>query len=121
MPPLEINARKHGGRTVVRLRGELDIACSDELRRQLRSARAEHGEHVVLDLEDLEFMDSQGLSVIVGCYKAVTAAGGSLALAGPRPLVRRTLEITGLHRRIPVLPTLAEAVAAGPGPAAQGS
>ncbi|MEU9020565.1 STAS domain-containing protein [Actinomadura sp. NPDC048394] len=112
MPPLEVTARSQAGRAVVRLRGELDIAGSDELRRHLEAARREHGDHLILDLADLEFMDSQGLSVIVGCYKAATAAGGSLTLAGPRPLVRRTLEITGLHRRIPVQASLEAALTA---------
>ncbi|MEU8797560.1 STAS domain-containing protein [Spirillospora sp. NPDC048819] len=110
MPLLEVTTRPHGGRAVVRLRGELDIACSDDLRRQLNDARREHGEHLVLDLADLEFMDSGGLAVIVACYKAATAAGGGLVLAAPRPLIRRTLEITGLHRRIPVVPTLEDAL-----------
>ncbi|MFA1545431.1 STAS domain-containing protein [Actinomadura chokoriensis] len=110
MPPLEVTTRSDGGRTVVRLSGELDIACSEDLRRDLNAARREHGEHLVLDLAGLEFMDSNGLSVIVDCYKAATAAGGSLTLAGPRPIVRRALEITGLHRRIPVTETLQEAL-----------
>ncbi|MEV4674176.1 MULTISPECIES: STAS domain-containing protein [Actinomadura] len=106
-----MTTRADGGRAVVRLRGELDIACSEDLRRELNEARREHGEHLVLDLAELEFMDSNGLSVIVACYKAATAAGGSLTLAGPRPIVRRALEITGLHRRIPVTETLQEALA----------
>ncbi|NKZ07278.1 STAS domain-containing protein [Actinomadura latina] len=110
MPPLTVTTRPDGGRTVVRLCGELDIACSEDLRRDLNEARREHGEHLVLDLAELEFMDSNGLSVIVACYKATTAAGGSLTLAGPRPIVRRALEITGLHRRIPVTTTLQEAL-----------
>ncbi|WP_433151418.1 STAS domain-containing protein [Actinomadura nitritigenes] len=112
MPPLEVTARSHAGRAVVRLRGELDIAGSDELRRHLEAARREHGDHLILDLAELDFMDSQGLSVIVGCYKAATAAGGSLTLAGPRPVVRRALEITGLHRRIPVQASLEAALSA---------
>ncbi|MFD0691741.1 STAS domain-containing protein [Actinomadura fibrosa] len=116
MPALEVTARALDGRTVVSLRGELDIAVSDDLRRQIRAARREHGDHVVLDMESLEFMDSHGLSVIISCYKSVTAAGGSLTLAGPRPIIRRTLEITGLHRRFRVLPTLAEAIAPEPEP-----
>ncbi|MGH3240455.1 MAG: STAS domain-containing protein [Spirillospora sp.] len=106
MPPLEVTVRPHGGRAVVRLRGELDIATADDLRRHLNEARREHGENVVLDLSGLEFMDSGGLSVIVACYKATSAAGGGLVLAAPRPIVRRALEITGLHRRIPVTDTL---------------
>ena len=109
MPLLEVTTRPHAGRAVVRLRGDLDVASSEDLRRHLDQARREHGEHLVLDLADLEFMDSGGLSVIVACYKAATAAGGSLTLAAPKPLVRRSLEITGLHRRIPVVTTLEEA------------
>ncbi|WP_433462622.1 STAS domain-containing protein [Spirillospora sp. CA-128828] len=117
MPPLEVTTRPDGGRAVVRLCGELDIASADDLRRHLNEARREHGERLVLDMTELAFMDSGGLSVIVACYKATTAAGGSLVLAGPLPIVRRTLEITGLHRRIPVLDTLEEALAAEPDPA----
>ncbi|WP_158581627.1 STAS domain-containing protein [Actinomadura spongiicola] len=110
MPPLEVTTRPHEGRAVVRLRGELDIASVDELRRHLNDARREHGERLVLDLTGLEFMDSGGLSVIVACYKATTAGGGGLTLAAPRPIVRRALEITGLHRRIPVTDTVEDAL-----------
>ncbi|TDD32060.1 anti-sigma factor antagonist [Actinomadura sp. KC06] len=110
VPPLEVTIRPRGGRAVVRLRGELDIASADDLRRHLNDARREHGEDLVLDLADLEFMDSGGLSVIVACYKATSAAGGSLVLAAPRPIVRRALEITGLHRRITVTDTVDEAL-----------
>ncbi|NDU75605.1 anti-sigma factor antagonist [Actinomadura sp. DSM 109109] len=117
MPPLEVTTRRDGGRAVLRLCGELDAAGSQELRARLDEARREHGDHLVLDLTGLDFMDSGGLSVIVSCYKAATAAGGSLVLAGPRPIVRRALEITGLHRRIPVRNTLQEALAAEPDPA----
>ncbi|MBW8482488.1 STAS domain-containing protein [Actinomadura parmotrematis] len=114
MRPLEVITRAQDGRALVELRGELDVATAAELRVRLRTARREHGENLVLDLRGLEFMDSDGLAVLVRCYKAVTAAGGSLTLAGPRPVVRRTLEVTGLHRRMTVVDTLAEALAPVP-------
>ncbi|WP_067482019.1 STAS domain-containing protein [Actinomadura hibisca] len=117
MRPLQVSTRPHDGHTLVRLCGELDIATAEDLRLRLSAARRSHGEHLVLDLADLEFMDSQGLSVLVHCYKAVTAAGGSFTLAAPRPIVRRTLEITGMHRRMTVVGSLEEALAgtAAPG------
>jgi len=117
--PLQVNARSHDGRTVVKLRGELDIANAEDLRQKLTTARQELGEQVVLDLADLEFMDSHGLSVIIHCYKAATAAGGGLTLAAPRPIVRRTLEVTGLTLRMNVTDSLDQALAepAGAGPA----
>ncbi|GLZ12447.1 hypothetical protein Acsp04_26820 [Actinomadura sp. NBRC 104425] len=110
--PLEVTSRPYGGCTVVRLRGELDIATADELRLRLRRARREHGDRVVLDLAGLEFTDSHGLSVIIGCYRSAAEAGGCLVLVAPRPIVWRALEITGLHRRLTIVDTVEEAVAA---------
>jgi anti-sigma B factor antagonist len=108
---LTLNTRAFDGCAVVSLRGELDIASADELRRHLRQTRRTHGDHIILDLDDLEFMDSHGLSVIINCYKAVIAESGSLALAGARPIIMRTLEITGLHRRLPMYDTVEQAAA----------
>lgn len=111
MQHLQLITQEVDGHAVVRLKGELDIATVDDLRNDLRKARQAHGEHVILDMTELEFMDSQGLSVIVSCHKAVTAAGGSLALVAPRPIVRRTLEITGLSGRLHVFDSVEEAAA----------
>lgn len=111
MQHLQLTTQQIDGHAVVRLKGELDIATVDDLRDDLRKARQSYGEHVILDLTELEFMDSQGLSVIVGCHKTVTAAGGSLGLVAPRPIVRRTLEITGLTGRLHVFDTIEEAAA----------
>ncbi|HEU5156561.1 MAG TPA: STAS domain-containing protein [Streptosporangiaceae bacterium] len=111
MQHLQLTTQEIDGHAVVRLKGELDIATVDYLRDDLRKARHSYGEHVVLDLTELDFMDSQGLSVIVACQKAATAAGGSLALVAPRPIVRRTLEITGLSARLQVFDTVEEAIA----------
>jgi anti-sigma B factor antagonist len=109
---LTVSTRDHDGCAVVTLRGELDIASADDLRRHLRETRRTHGDHIILDLPGLEFMDSHGLSVIIGCHKSVSAGEGSLALVGARPIIRRTLEITGLHRRLTMYDTVEEAAAA---------
>lgn len=106
---LRLSTTTRDGFAVVNLKGELDIASAEDLRRHLRSTRASHGDHIILDLGTLEFMDSQGLSVIIRYHRAVTAEGGSLALAAPCPIVRRTLQITGLHRRLPVFDSVEEA------------
>ncbi|HZB30268.1 MAG TPA: STAS domain-containing protein [Streptosporangiaceae bacterium] len=111
MQHLQLTTLEVDGHAVVRLKGELDIATVDDLRHDLRKARQSYGDHVILDLAELEFMDSQGLSVIVGCHKAVTATGGSLALVAPRPIVRRTLEITGLSGRLRIFGSVEEAAA----------
>lgn len=109
---LRLTTRAHEGCAVVSLHGELDIACADDLRREIAAARRTHGDHIILDLDALEFMDSHGLSVIVTSYKAAVGAGGSLSLVAPRQIVRRTLEITGLSRRLSIHPTVEAAATA---------
>lgn len=115
MQQLTLATRAHDGHTVVSMRGELDIASADDLRRHLREARSTHGDHVILELTDLEFMDSHGLSVIIACYKSVSTADGSLTLVGARPIIRRTLEITGIDRRLPLFDTVEAAAASRTG------
>ena len=69
-------------------------------------------DHVVLDLAAVDFMDTSSLAVIVGHWKGLVAAGGSLALAGARFEYTRTLWITGLANRIPMYDSVDLAIAA---------
>ncbi len=57
-------------------------------------------------------MDTSILAVIVRHWKTLTAAGGTLALAGPRYRKTKTLWITGLAERLPLYDSAAETTAA---------
>jgi anti-sigma B factor antagonist len=105
----ELSTELADGTLVVRLLGDLDIVTSRELDDTLSKARRTH-QHVVLDLSGVEFMDTSSLAVIVGHWKGVMAAGGSLSLAGARYQYTRTLWITGLADRIPMFETVSLAI-----------
>ncbi len=111
MQEFELSTEVQDASLVVRLRGDLDIVTSRELDDTLSKARKTH-QHVVLDLSGVEFMDTSSLAVIVGHWKGVTAAGGSLSLAGARYQYTKTLWITGLADRIPMFETVALAIEA---------
>jgi anti-sigma B factor antagonist len=53
-------------------------------------------ERIALDLTGVEFMDSAGLGVLVGCCKRLKAAGGDFAVVTDRPQLARLFEVTGL-------------------------
>lgn len=53
---------------------------------------------VIIDLTEVEFLDSTFLGVIVGTLKRVAKAGGDLKLVGFRPNVRSMFELTRLFR-----------------------
>ena len=57
---------------VVALHGELDLATARELELHLREIEATHPGRLVIDLTDLEFMDSTGLAVMIRAHQSAT-------------------------------------------------
>jgi anti-sigma B factor antagonist len=94
--PFAVDVRHVKGRSVVALTGELDLATAPELRERLGLLSEEGENEVTLDLTDLDFVDSTGLSVFVMAFNRAQAGGGSLIIRNPSSPVMRIFEITGL-------------------------
>jgi anti-sigma B factor antagonist len=109
---LRLSSERRSDCVIVTVGGELDIVTSRQLDEQLTSVRRKQ-RCVILDLSEVDFMDTSSLAVIVGHWKRLQAAGGVLALAGARYRHTKTLWITGLAERLPMYDTVDEAIAAG--------
>jgi anti-sigma B factor antagonist len=109
---LRLSSERRGDSMVISVGGELDIVTSRQLDDSLARARRKD-RWIILDLSDVDFMDTSSLAVVVGHWKRLQAAGGVLALAGARYRQTKTLWITGLADRLPMYDTVDEAVAAG--------
>lgn len=89
--------RRHGRDVVVEIRGELDMATAPHLQRGLADLIDDQGnQSIVIDLRDLAFIDSSGLTVLARAQSNAHAHGGALLLEHLRPNVKRVLEISGL-------------------------
>lgn len=77
--------------TVVFLRGELDAAAADEVRARLLEL-IHPGRQLVVDLGDLEFLDSSGLGVLVLALTRSRDVGARLVAANPTPRIHRLME-----------------------------
>lgn len=86
----------------VRLLGELDMSTAPQLREELLRLTAAGATMVTIDLSELAFVDSTGLSVLITGLKRLREQGGELALRSPTPGTRRVLEITGLTEVFPI-------------------
>ncbi|MFJ1754092.1 STAS domain-containing protein [Kitasatospora sp. NPDC088134] len=86
--------------------GEIDIHTAPRLDRQLRRALAVRPAPavVLLDLQDVSFMDSTGLNSLLAARVEADRNGTLLALAHPRPQVTRLLEITETAPLFPLSP-----------------
>lgn len=95
--------RTSSDEVVVAMRGEIDALAIPELSRCLDWATAVNGSaHLVLDMTEVEFIDSVGLTAIVRAHKRVAAEGGSVRIRRPSPPVRKVLDIVGLAAVVPV-------------------
>ena len=84
--------------------GELDHCNAPQIRRQLDDLLMdERVVHLVLDLENLTFMDSSGIGVLLGRLRTLSARGGSLSVKGMRPSVEKLFRLSGLDRVIGIV------------------
>jgi len=102
------------GHRLVAPSGDIDLATAPQLRQELVDASASGSTLVVLDLERVDFLDSVGLSVIVGGHKRLKHEGRRLHLAAPQAIVKRVLGITRLDTLIPTYETVDAAVTGCP-------
>ena len=90
------------GKAEVHVVGDLDVSTAPLLREGLLGLLAEGTTDVTLDMSGLSFIDSTGLSVLVGAYKRARHDGRVMVLRNPQPSARKVLEISGLDTVIPI-------------------
>jgi len=95
---LRVSSRSQGDYVVLALVGEIDLYTAPRLQSELTSALSDgKPTQIVVDMSGVEFCDSTGMNVLLAAHRAATERGGQLALAAPRPSVRKILEVTGLQ------------------------
>jgi anti-sigma B factor antagonist len=109
-PPFEVVVQRSSATAVVRLVGELDIASVEGLADVLRSLERPC-DRVILDLSDLTFIDSTGLTLAITEHRRAELDGFEFVLAGATGPVLRVLRLTGLDVSLKMAPDVASAVA----------
>jgi anti-anti-sigma factor len=100
MALLELDTEETDGRTRVALRGELDISSAPVLEEALGRAEEAAPALLLIDLRQLEFMDSTGLRTVVSADQRAREAGRRVCIVrGPEP-VDRIFTVTRLDERL---------------------
>ncbi len=77
--------------------GEIDLYTAPRLQAEFARLLQESATtRVVIDMSGVEFCDSTGMNVLLSALKRLRERGGALEVAGPRPAVRKILQVTGL-------------------------
>lgn len=97
---LRIDVQREPERVVIALGGELDMASAPLLQKAIEGADLSDDRMVVLDLKDLQFIDSTGLRVILAARKLCTERGRELAVTHSSAQVERLLTVTGVAEHL---------------------
>jgi len=93
---LQVEQRTVGDALVVSVSGEVDLATAEPLREALVAAEAQPASGMVIDLQQVGFLDSTGIGELVGVHRRLRKSDRPLALVVPEGPIRKILAITGM-------------------------
>lgn len=99
---LSVNTEKNNDHTVVKIAGEIDAYTAPELKESFLPLMKESSNHVQVDLEEVNYMDSTGLGVFVSALKASNESGSTFEVINVHDRVYRIFKITGLDEIIQI-------------------
>lgn len=101
-PLFSANVVHLDGNAVVMLVGELDIESARVLERVLDELTENGPPEILLDVSNLDFIDSSGIAVLIAAQERLGAKDRYLRVRSPKPLVMRVFAITNLTEYLKV-------------------
>ena len=91
---------------IVRLDGEIDHHSAAEIRENLDRMIAEtRPKSLVLELSDIDFMDSSGLGLVLGRYRRLQEIGSKMFIKNPSVRTEKILAMAGVNKLIRIIRT----------------
>lgn len=108
---MDIEVRKHQDVVIVDFRGRLAVGVGDEVLPHVITDLLDQGhKKILLNLSEMDYIDSNGLGELVQSLKASKRYGASLRLLKPQDRVAKTLRLTNLLPMFNVYESEAEAI-----------
>ena len=99
------------GILLLQLEGELDVATTPRFRSEVRKGLEAGVRAIVLDMEEVSFMDSSMLKELLRSHAEIAPGGGVLVLVAPQAAVRRLLDLTRTSELLEIVASREEALA----------
>ena len=99
---LKIDVVEKDGMAMLKLNGEVDVYTAPKLKSRLIDLVDQGKFKIIVDLEEVDFMDSSGLGVLVGGLKRVRSHDGTIALICTQENILKIFRITGLVKVFPI-------------------
>ena len=107
---LKIDVVENDGMVLLKLNGEVDVYTAPKLKSRLIDLVDQGKFKIIVDLEEVDFMDSSGLGVLVGGLKRVRSHDGAIALICTQENILKIFRITGLVKVFPIFENQEQAI-----------
>lgn len=99
-----IETERIGPNLIVQIDGELDLETSPLFREKVETKLNQYEliKHLILDLQNVNFIDSSGLGAILGRFRRLSQEGGRVSAVNVSPQVKRIFELSGLLKIIKI-------------------
>lgn len=84
------------GKIVAKLEGELDTAAAMDVEKELQPLYEGNGRDIVIECENLEYIASSGLRILLGILKSAKAGGSKVTLRNMNDDIKNVFKLTGL-------------------------
>lgn len=91
---MNIEKKENGTEVTLALTGRLDTATAPQLEEQIQGSLA-GAKKLILDFEQLEYLSSAGLRVLLTAHKAMMKSGGELEICHVNEIIHEVFEVTG--------------------------
>lgn len=96
--------------------GDLDLVSAKSVKAKLDAMLYSRGvKTLIVNLADVGFIDSSGLGMLIGCYKAMYGRQGKMMICDANDNVYRILELSGVKKLMPVMRLETQKTARGEG------
>jgi anti-sigma B factor antagonist len=103
---MELNHVQEGANTIITIKGRLDAATAPVADNAIKKIMEEDCRRVLFNLDDLEYLSSGGLRVILGVAKEIKRNEGKLVLCSLNQFVKEIFEVSGFESLIPIEDTV---------------
>ena len=107
---MEIIETKQNGFLIFKLKGRLDSKTSPDFEKRIFEAIESGSNSIIVDFEDLDYISSAGLRVVLKATKNLKRSEGRFVLCSMKDYVKEVFEISGFDTFLPIVPTLDEAL-----------
>ena len=107
---MDIIEEKQGGINIFKINGRLDSNTSQGFEKKLFQAISDGSKTMVVDFNDLDYISSAGLRVILKATKAIKREDGRIMLCSMQDYVKEVFEIAGFDSFLPIVATMDDAL-----------